>query len=80
MIDCNDANPISTKNKKGLKYNNKQLGTLNATSFFEFHNNLFMLNTMDIMIKLEVESMLDYMLMVKVLVLLGIIQLNYLNI
>lgn len=47
MIDYNDANPISTK-KKGLTYNNKQLGTLNATSFFEFHNNLFMLNTMDI--------------------------------
>jgi len=32
------------------------------------------------MIKLEVEFVLDYMLVVKVLVLLGIIQLNYLNI
>jgi hypothetical protein len=48
MLDYNDANPINTKNKKGSKDNNKQLGTLNATNFFELHSNLFTTNTMDI--------------------------------
>jgi hypothetical protein len=79
VLDYNDANLISTKKKAWSTTTNNWVHWMQRASSSSTITCLCLILWISI-IKLEVEFVLDYMLMVKVLVLLGIIQLNYLNI